>query len=370
MAQVEVLRRLQGEPPTQKEVEAWIGQPPQLVLVDLSKRCNLWCELHCGYPGQQLRREEKELRGEETEPEFVDVNILKAAYQEIAETWNMKPSLQISADGEPLMHPRALEAICYPAKELGFDVGLTTNGILLNPKSVRTMFESGVRLINISLDAASRETYAVVRPVRDHRFNFFDYVVQNIKKAVELRDEIAQSRNVVTQIMINMILRPEVQHEQEAFTGLGRTLGVDKVSFRPLNTTAGLTPFPEKDTAQRIVINEQGIVTEVDSVPRHPCHFPFTRFSLTVAKGGDVKFVFCPHAWDRTDADIGLYPTNGSLKELWESALLQEVRQWHLSGDFKPGTICASCPDWRFVTGKDQVTYARILSGIATERQP
>lgn len=370
MSQFEVLRRLQGEPPTQAEIKAWIGQPPQLALVDFSKKCNLWCQRHCGYPQQQLRRERQESRGQTTEPLFIDAKTLKKAYDEIAVAWSpLKPALQISADGEPLLHPKRIELICYPSRELGLSVGLTTNGTLLTAELAEQFCNAGVKIINISLDAATEETYSIVRPERHGRANYFQKVIGNIARAVQIRNDLrSKGISVPTQFMITMIVRPEVTHEEEAFIQLGKELGVDKVSFRPLNTTAGLTPFNDGD--KRFTTDKQGLITAVDEVPRHPCHFPFTRFSLTVAEGENVKFVFCPHAWDRTDADIGFYPAGGSLKEMWQSARLQEVRQWHLSGNFDPNGICAGCPDWRFVTGRDQTTYAKIVQGIKQPEYP
>lgn len=362
MAGIEIIRRTYGQPPTQKEIQSWLDRPPRLVLVDFGKECNLWCDLHCGYPGQQIRREEKQTKNQEAEPVFIDVDILKAAYQEIATTWEpYKPVLQISADGEPLLHPRREEAICYPAKELGLNVGLTTNGTLLTPLLVEKFCLANVNLINVSLDAATEQTYGLVRPERHRRVNYFNRVLENIRKAVEIRNEIKHEYNTSTQFMITMILRPESADEEEAFLELGKQLGVDRVSYRPLNTSAGLTPFPGKDISDYVTLDKGGVVTHVEGISRYPCHFPFTRFSLSVAKPGSVKLIFCPHAWDRDTADIGLYPHDGSLRSLWESAKLQDVRKAHLSGKFTPGTICAGCPDWRFVTGKDQVFFSDII---------
>lgn len=364
MRQIEVLRRTYEEPPTNEEIESWKNITPRLVLVDLSKQCNLWCELHCGYPGQQIRREQKISNGEEAEPLYTDTEILKKAFDEIAETWEVKPSLQISADGEPLLHPKAVEIISYAARK-GFDVGLTTNGTLLRSGVVEELCKAGVNLINISLDAATQETYGIVRPERYHRFNYFKTVTENIRKAVAARNDIAETQGVPTKFMITMILRAQSQHEQQAFVELGKELGVDKVSFRPLNSTAGLTPDFDQATALNeieIVQDDRGLVTRVNGLDRYPCIFPFTRFSLTGGgQEGQIKFVYCPHAWDRNDADVGYYPKDGSLKELWSSALLTNIRQAHLSGVFDPNSLCGQCPDWRMVAGKDVITYADIV---------
>lgn len=359
---MEILRRVESGPPTEEQVENWLGKPPALVLVDLSKKCNLWCELHCGYPGQTIRREENEVRGIPNEPLFIDADYLKEALGEIATSWQTKPSLQISADGEPLLHPKAIEVISYPARELGLDVGLTTNGTLLFPKIVERLCQAGVRLVNVSLDAAGSETYGIVRPERYRRVNYFSQVVENVRQGVRIRDKLRELMDVPTQFMLTMIMREETKGEEKAFIELGKNLGVDKVSYRPLNTTAGLTPFTVGNSRE-VKLNKDGTVVAVGGVPRHPCHFPFTRFSLTVAQDG-LKFVYCPHAWDRSDADIGVYPRDGSIRELWESARIEEIRRAHLENKFVPGSLCANCVDWRLVTGNDQVTYADIVKSV------
>lgn len=126
---------------------------------------------------------------------------------------------------------------------MGLNVGLTTNGTLLTPSLVEKFCLAGVRLVNISLDAATGETYGIVRPERHKRVNYFNRVIENICKAVEIRNKIKKLYDTPTKFMITMIIRPESAHEEEAFVELGKQLGVDKVSYRPLNTTAGLTPF-------------------------------------------------------------------------------------------------------------------------------
>ena len=302
-------------------------------------------------------------KGEWVVPEYINVEVLKKAYREMASAWKpFKPAIQVSADGEPLLHPKREELLCYPAK-IGLDVGLTTNGTLLTEDLVEKMCLAGVNLINVSLDAATEKTYGIVRPVRFHNFNFFKVVCRNIQNAVKIKNMYNKLGKSKMQIMINMIQREETKNEEDAFVQLGKELGVDKVTVRPLNTSAGLTPFLEKEVAQSIVRDKWGIVRFVDGVARHPCHFPFTRFSLTINDENSVKFVYCPHAWDREEADIGVYPRDGSLKDLWEGKKLAKIRKSHLTNNFKNNSLCGACADWRLVTGKDQITYAQIVKG-------
>lgn len=360
MNPMQVLRRTQGAPPTKQQIKGWQGIPPQLILVDLSKSCTLWCYRHCGYPGQQLRREQRLKEGLHVEPKFINAELLKKAFDEIIISWPpFKPVIQISADGEPLLHPKREELITYPAEKLGLDVGLTSNGTLLTPQLVERFCNAGLSLINISLDAATPETYQLVRPTRAGA-NLFHKVTDNIRAGVAVRNKLAKEKPIKTKFMITMIQRVESANEEDAFETLGKDMGVDRVSFRPLNTSAGLTPFAIENS-KIIERDKDGVVTTVEGVKRHPCHFPFTRFSLTFEDEQSLQFAFCPHAWDRRDADVGKYPRDGSLKELWRSQVLEDVRKSHLLNKFNPKSICGGCPDWRFVTTREKSTYADIV---------
>ena len=63
--------------------------------------------------------------------------------------------------GEPLLHPRIMDFIAY-AKSQGLGVLLNTNGYLLD-EVVGELHELGVDNVTVSIDAASHDTYELIR---------------------------------------------------------------------------------------------------------------------------------------------------------------------------------------------------------------
>src|SRR5574337_547326 len=84
---------------------------PETVLINLTKLCNLWCQ-HCYYPAVTEERERRQADGAPRPPLFRPVEIFQAVADEMA-AWNPPAVLRVLADGEPLLHPRAVEMIAY-----------------------------------------------------------------------------------------------------------------------------------------------------------------------------------------------------------------------------------------------------------------
>ncbi len=83
-------------------------------------------------------------------------------------------SITFTGGGEPLMNPR-YNQMAGAAKMLGFEIGLVTNGVLLN----KIENAEGYKFIRVSLDAHNAEDYKNLKGC-DH----FDRVINNIKKAI------------------------------------------------------------------------------------------------------------------------------------------------------------------------------------------
>ena len=354
---VEVLRYTLGIPPSPEHIATW-EDLPRSVNIDLVENiCNLACP-HCPLPERMADRTRALHAGEFVRPPFIDADVLFRAIDEMSE-WPEPPTLQITANGEPLMHPRFLEIVGY-AKQKGLKMGLTTNGILLDSEMSKKLLNSGISLINISVDTPDEEQYADIRRSQSG-INYFGTVTQNIRQLVSIRKQMWQDGGKVdTKIMINMIIRPETEALKDQFIALAGELGIDTVSMRPLNSNAGLTPGQEIPDIK----TENGVITHINGEKRWPCHFPFLRLTLSVGnQDGQIRTTWCPHGWDREDFDIGMYPNDGSVKDQWTSPKMQQIRADHLNQTIEAKSPCATCTDWYYVTrtGNKQKTYAEIV---------
>lgn len=116
--------------------------PGPVVIWNLIRRCNLTCK-HC-----YSISADKDFPGElSTEEVFATMDDLKA----------YKVPVLILSGGEPLLRPDIFD-ISRRAKEMGFYVGLSTNGTLIDESNIDAIAEIGYDYVGISIDGI-RETH-------------------------------------------------------------------------------------------------------------------------------------------------------------------------------------------------------------------
>ena len=83
--------------------------------------------------------------------------------------------------GEPLLHPRLLDMVAT-AKAAGCRVGLTTNGMGLEPDTAKSLLDLGLDLLSISIAGATRETHESIRVGSD-----FSRILENVREFLSFR---------------------------------------------------------------------------------------------------------------------------------------------------------------------------------------
>lgn len=295
---------------------------PSIIVLENTTVCNLRC-IHCpqgqGYPER-----------EDYHAVYMEWDVYKKAIDEIAE--NKITLLRYSPAGEALIHPRFLDQVVY-AKAKGISpVDLTTNGLTLdnpafldgrrvpNKTILDVLLESGIDIIDISLDAASREKYEKIRVLSNyHR------VWSNIHRLLYLREK----KKAPTRLMLSIIDQPESHEEVEQFVKYWTPL-VDRVIVRPYLENLGLTP------------TKPGTVVEkIGEVKRWPCPQFWKR--VTISAEGHIRF--CVVDW-LNESVLGHVRTH-SIKELWHGAEYERLRRAHLEGRYGDAhKICGPCTDW------------------------
>jgi len=133
--------------------------------ISLTDRCNLRC-VYC-MPEQGV-------------PKLFHEDIL--TYEELLRLTRLSVRLGIEkirlTGGEPLIRKNIVDLI-KDLREIPAirDISLTTNGVLLAEKA-RSLWEAGIKRINISLDTLNPQNYA-----RITRFDYFDRVWEGIQEA-------------------------------------------------------------------------------------------------------------------------------------------------------------------------------------------
>lgn len=305
---------------------------PESIVINFSKVCNLWC-YHCFYPRLTLKREKILKHRQKTDPRFLSFSIFKQVADEMS-SWPKTSVMRSVADGEPLLNPKAIKMIAY-AKKRGVRVALTTNGLVIHQKMALDLLKTNVDVIDVSIDAATEETYSKVRRSRSG-VSFYSTVEKNIRNLIRLKKEKFPSGE--TKIMVNMIDQPLAHKEIQLFINKWKRFGADVVLIRPFHSTSNLTL-------------KEGIATNVYTVRRFPCRYPFTRLNVSFDKKGKPIVYYCSHDWEEKTV-VGILGKDGSLKDIWQGKKMQEIRRRHLENDFPKNSFCGPCPDWYLGWGK------------------
>ena len=132
--------------------------------------------------------------------------------------------IQLHGNGEPLLSPafwRGLELIGKDSGETKC-VSINTNGLLLNKDDIERLINSPLHNINVSLDAATPDTY---RKIRGADFNA---VLNNIRNFVRIRDQLGAKAPL---LYLNMTLMRANIEELPLFIELVSQLKGDRAYF-------------------------------------------------------------------------------------------------------------------------------------------
>lgn len=278
---------------------------PPMVFVEITNVCNLNC-IHCPYSYISKQKFYK--------PRHMGFSVYKKIVDEVAQ---FKGTIfRIVCDGEPTLHPRLLDMIIYTKKNNIQPICLITNGTLLSKKKSMNILNTGIDVIEISLDAVRKDTYESIR-----LGSSFKKVMDNTQRLIDLRNRF----KFHTKIMVSIIDQPEAKEEINDFVEYWDDK-VDKVIIRTYTSIGGLV--------------KNNILESVTQGERWPCPLLWTRIFINV----DGYLKFCVDDWsDRTIVgDI----RKTSLKQMWQSAIYDQIRNYHQLGQFHKIPYCNKCVDW------------------------
>jgi radical SAM protein with 4Fe4S-binding SPASM domain len=131
-------------------------------------------------------------------------------------------AITFTGGGEPLQNPDTPEAMLL-AKRLGIQVGLVTNGDLLERSEVIKAVIESCRYVRLSIDAGRDETY-----YRLKRPRFTDQLSRNLKSA-----QVLMSQGFTGDVGIAFLIHPENYLELPLLIQRLEELGVSYLQVRP-----------------------------------------------------------------------------------------------------------------------------------------
>ena len=305
-----------------KELKILESGAPLMLIFDITNVCNLKC-VHCPHNDLVARSDYV--------PTHLSFDHVKKVIEEIKD--EKMQFIRITGDGEPLTHPKLNKIVKYIKKTTKIPINLTTNGTLLKRNRSETLLESGIDVIDISIDALYKKTYERLR-----QYNY-EKLMKNIFDLLTLREKMGAK----TKIMVNAINRAEIESEIGTFKRYWEQL-VDFVAIRNMHSAGS-------------EINYDSLKKERSNIDRYPCPHLWKR--LTIDYDGNVKF--CAHDWQ--DRSIIGNIADESLLQMWQGEKLNMIRNHHLNNDFGYIDICHKCIDWSSVTWDKG--YEKIMSKLA-----
>jgi radical SAM protein with 4Fe4S-binding SPASM domain len=263
---------------------------PDIVQIESTNLCNAKC-VFC--PRDEMHRRQG----------VMDVDLFKKIVDECAALGITH--VRVHNYGEPFLDSELVEKVRY-AKSKGIaEVGMISNGSLITEEIARGMIDAGLDAINISVDAAGKETFERTRVNLS-----YDDVIGNIRTLARLRAESGRRRPK----LILSFVRQNNSADERAFIEEWSQVA-DKVHVTDLHNWAG-------------TLNARSDV-------QYPCY----RLWLTFTVLWDGRVSLCCADFDGRHI-LGDLRTS-TIAQIWNSPAYRAVRRQHL--DHGGPEICRSC---------------------------
>ena len=207
--------------------------------------------------------------------------------------------------GEPFIDRDLVEKVRY-AKSLGIrEVGMISNGSLIDDAVARGMIEAGLDAINISVDASGKTVFEETRVGLK-----YDKVIANIERLVAIRRAMGRRRPK----LILSFVRQGNSEDEQAFIEHWKQIA-DKIHITDLHNWAG-------------TLNSESDVN-------YPCYRPWLTFTVL----WDGRVALCCADFDGREI-LGDLRT-ASIKEIWNGEPYRRARRSHLESGGP--AICRTC---------------------------
>ena len=308
-------------------------------------RCNAKCK-HCGSRAGENIEIKDELTTEEIENTF----------KSIANKYDASKILLNVTGGEPLVRQDLFEVMKY-ATDLGFNWGITTNGMLINDEIIEKMKETKLATMSISLDGLenSHDNFRGVK-------GSYKKIIENIKKLQKERFlKCFQITTVVNKLNINELEELyKVMQELEVdswrvvnMDPIGRAidnndLALEKEDFRYL-----LNFIKEKRKNSKFDVSygcSHFLGMDLEKEVRNNMFFCVTGFTTaSILYNGDI-FV-CPNVERRKELIQGNVRKDDFI-DVWENKF-----KWFRDLDKLKSKECENCENWKYCRGDSLHTW-------------
>lgn len=291
---------------------------PDMVVVSAMMECNARC------PNCPFSPHNSAIRSE-SHP-AIDVEVWNKIADEVGEhgSW-----LRVTGGGEPFMHPFGMAHLLGLAKAWRCKTWVNTNGSLLGPDVMWSLFDCGHDMLEISVDAGTERDYRTVRAGLS-----WSTLVMNVEQALAMRQR--RYPHSATKIVVSIVEQQAMAGKLDEAEAFWRKLGVDNVLRRKFLTWGDQSVIDSRRSANPLPI--------LENAGKAPCPYPFQR--LHVLSNGHVAVC----GYDISGrTDLGdLHDPDVTIKSIWHGEFMQTWRENHRRGEGHKNALCSTCTDWKY----------------------
>lgn len=231
-------------------------------------------------------------------------------------------AIKLNYLNEPLLRTDLEDFVQFAKDEGILDVYLSTNGLLLSDKRIKSLIAAGLSRIQVSIDAFSEDIYDEVRPGGNYK-----KVVDNVLNIINIKKELNLELPI---IRVNFVKTELNEHQLDDFVSFWKDkvdmLGIQEMVKPPKTTKEfGSNKIEEKKNFQ--------------------CSFPYKQLVIT-AEGNVLP---CCTFYGE-EMPLGNIFENNNLLKYWNSSKMIELRKLHKNCDYQNNPICKKCIDGAMLT--------------------
>ncbi len=308
------------------------GGLPLEIGIEVINQCNLRC-IMCSY---------SEMVSEKIRPiGKMSFFLFKKIIDEIAPFAEL---VYLHGLGESLLHSQIFEFIEYTKKK-GIRTGISTNATLLDKEKSRMLLKTGIDYVIFAIDGATKKTYERIRVGSN-----LEKVEKNVKQFLRLKDLL--KTKVIRRVgkgpftVIQYVTMKENEHEVDLFLKKWKGKGADVIRIKP-----------------KIALRDNDKKRQKKATPY--CFHIFRMLNLL----WDGTVVACCEDFHGHYGLGNVKKT--SLKKLWNSKKMRDLRRINFEGQRKKINICRQCfqpqPTILQATGSlilDHLTLKKILPRV------
>jgi radical SAM protein with 4Fe4S-binding SPASM domain len=288
-------------------------ETPFVIFIDPSSACNFKCT-YCPTGHLDLIKDTKRYQG------VLKLEIYKKIIDDLKDFKKNIKVLRLYKDGEPFLNKNLAEMISYAKSSKKVDyIDTTTNASLMTKERLKPVLDAGIDKINISIDGMNNETYESFTKTTLE----FSEIIENVKWLYRNKG----NTEVVVKIPADIINEKEKKEFFEVFGDYSDRIFVE--NFAPC--------WPEFDVEKHTGVKITKGIYQQEITETNTC--PYIFYSFSVNADGLVSSCFLDWKRKLIIGDVRVE----SMKEIWNSKKMNDLRIMHLEGKRKKIDSCGSC---------------------------